>query len=722
MDGSARVFVYELDRDDDKLRLASTIELPDKVGNSRLADPRGLAYACDNGHDIFYFLNWDPAGAGSQLWRSDFKDDSHMHIDLTTYHYRIGRRQVYDLAYDKGKLLICFDASGYKSNNLRVSRGIIQIGSDRANPGKFEFIKHMPDSGEFTSKGLAYMRLEGARYLWVAAGDDHVYSAQAETGRGVFCFDRPKATERGKPCLGLTFGDNALWVPEGLSGPDRVHRVNVTRNLDAFYEGPRILRHLVMTIRSEPEKECDNPGRALHYYSRPYSCGQLRNQGVWPDTEKVVDTSNASNSLVKPFSYDPAGDAAARQYMSLVEYAEAPARSYSSRYEVDIWTNAYRKYVYPHRVNTNADALAETDYLADDPNLFNLSDSRTYDGLTKRVRAHIKSKYHIEADMENPYWAARNVLEYIQDNYYYPGREQARPATVDYKNQHYDANPGNLKLALSDRPYDKTQITACSGTSVMLAGAMRYMGIQARWLGTGVQRGANLWDDNRNGILDRGESAPCSNGHRYSQVWLGSNYGWICFDATPLRPDDSDYDPAPPRRSQWQYMSRSARGHLLDKRIVFNIGSELFLPLYRDFEYDKKLAIDNNCGGDQRYNLQGRFDKPALWKLARHSISVENLCFIDKVTVSGPPEEMKIRWELEGPWGRDPQATLSLHLHQVPPATKGGRDIETLVKAIPYNTAEATVDLSGHAGRSYRIIIRKDGDSETGGQSQEFDL
>ena len=43
--------------------------------------------------------------------------------------------------------------------------------------------------------------------------------------------------------------------------------------------------------------------------------------------------------------------------------------------------------------------------------------------------------------------------------------------------------------------------------------------------------------------------------------------------------------------------------------------------------------MDNNCGGDQRYNLQGRFDKPELWKLARHNISVKNICFIKDVTL-----------------------------------------------------------------------------------------
>ena len=408
--------------------------------------------------------------------------------------------------------------------------------------------------------------------------------------------------------------------------------------------------------------------------------------------------------------------------MSLVEYANAPAKIYSSRYEIDIWTNPYRKYVYPHRVDRNLEQLAGTDYLADDPNLFDLSDTETYEGFFKRVAAHIEEKYGVKAEMSNPYWAVRNALEYIQDNYYYPSRPHGRPATVDYNRNHYDANPGNLKIALSGRDYDKTQITACSGTSVMLAGAMRYLGVEARWLGTGTQKAASTWDENHNGLLDEGESAPCSSGHRYTQVWLGSHYGWICFDATPTKPENSDYDVVPPMKSQWRYMNRAAKGHLLNKRIVFNVGSELFVPLYRDFEYDERLAVDNNCGGDQRYNLQGRFEKKELWKLPRHRISVENLCFIEEVKVSGPKEETKVSWKLKGAWDKDPGARISVYLQQVSANTERGRDIARLAEGIDYDAAEVVVDLSNYRGKLYRIKICKDGDSETGGYSQTFDL
>ena len=727
LDRSGKIFVYKLKRSEranlDELTLLDTYDLP-REGDSPLTNPRGLAFALDDGKPILYFLNWDHSVSEikSQLWRCDFTNKVFTDINLTLHPFRIGEREVLDLTIDNGKILICFDASGYKDNNLRVARGIIQLQWDQGDDGKLEFIKHMPDSGEYTSRGLAAMNFEGFRYLWATAGSDLIYSAQADTGRGLFHFDRPKSTDESQPLWGLAFGNGALWVPESVDGADRVHRVNVTKNLDASTIGPRKLRHLTMTIETRPEKDCPTPGAVYHYYSRPYPHENMPNQGTWPETEQVEDVSGVPNATIKPFVYDPAGDTSSRQYMTLVEYADAPARTYKSKYELDLWMGPYRKYVYPHRVNRNIDALAGTNYLEDDPNLFNLADKGSYGGFFKRVQAHIEEKYGVQADMQNPYWVARNALEYIQDHYYYPSRPHRKPATVDYDNHHYDANPGNLKIALSDRPYDKTQITACSGTSVMLAGAMRYLGFEARWLGTGNEVAPSLWDDNHNGLLDAGESATVTSGHRYTQVWLGSHYGWICFDATPAKPDFMDYDPVPPIKSQWRYMNRAARGHIKDVRIVFNVGSGLFLPLYRDFEYDETLAVDNNCGGDQRYNIQGRFEKPELWKLARHRLSVTNVCFIDDVTLSGPDNKKQVTWKLKGPWERDLDATVSIYLEQVDPGSKKARDIARLARAIPYNAQTAVVNLSKYNGAGYRIMLRKDGDSETGGCSKTFDL
>jgi len=153
-----------------------------------------------------------------------------------------------------------------------------------------------------------------------------------------------------------------------------VHRVNVTRNLDASCVGPRKLRHLTMTIETKPEK--------------------------------IVDVSEVVNARIKPFTCDLRHDPSSRQHMALVEYADAPARTYSSRYEIDLWMGPYRKCVYPHRVNRDIGALAGTNYLADDPGLFNRTDAKAYGGFFERVKAHIQKKYGVPTDMQNPYWAA----------------------------------------------------------------------------------------------------------------------------------------------------------------------------------------------------------------------------------------------------------------------------------------------------------------------------
>jgi len=144
--------------------------------------------------------------------------------------------------------------------------------------------------------------------------------------------------------------------------------------------------------------------------------------------------------------------------------------------------------------------------------------------------------------------------------------------------------------------------------------------------------------------------------------------------------------------------------------------------LFRDFEYDERLAVDNNCGGDQRYNLQGRFDKPELWKLARHNISVKNICFIKDVTLEGPKNETKVTWTLKGQWEKDKAAKVSICLQQINPETKTNKDIAVLAKKISPQSGAVTVDLSPYSGKNFRIILRKVGDPETGGHSEVFDL
>jgi hypothetical protein len=728
LDGTARVFIYGLPPEPsaqaDGLELLQTLDLSLVTGSAPLASPRGLAWAVEDGREVLYFLDWSGSRGtpASRLWRYDLAGGAASSVDLSLHAFRIGEREALDLAYDQGDLLVSFDAAGYAEPSLRAQRGLLRIAWQDAFGEEPASVCHLPDSGTAPSRGLACMTWDGGRYLWATVGNDQIYCAEGRTGRGLFFFDRPNSAENSVSCWGLCCGQGALWVSENLPGSARVHRVNVTSNPDACYEGPRILRRLLMTISSAPAAESETPGAVYHYYSRPYQYEQLGNQGIWLETESIVDVSNAPNATIQLLTHDPAGDVASRQFVPCVQYASAPSRAYASRYEIDLWTGACKKFVYPHRANRSCDALAGTDYLADDRELYNLSDAATYAAFVERVRAHIERKYDVPADLENPYWAARNVVEYIQDNYYYPSRPKRRPATVDYDRQHYDANPANRKIELSARPYDKTQIIACSGTSVMVAGALRYLGIPARWLGSGTQMTAGNWDTDGDGLLEADETADCTNGHRYTQVWLGNHYGWICFDATPSMPDLQDYDVPPPLQSQQRYMTRCAGGHRDERRIVFNVGSGLYRPLYRDFQYDPQLAVDNNCGGDQRYNLQGRYEAAENWQRPRHGIRVKNLCFLEDIQVGGPAEETRISWRPVGPWQRIDGATLSVYLQQLTGNGNGARDLACVARAVPYEAEQLAVDLSAWHGQQFRILLRRDGDPETGGHSQPFVL
>ena len=224
--------------------------------------------------------------------------------------------------------------------------------------------------------------------------------------------------------------------------------------------------------------------------------------------------------------------------------------------------------------------------------------------------------------------------------------------------------------------------------------------------------GPQAWDRNGNGILDPGEQAPCSNGHRLSQVWLGPDYGWTCFDGTPTRPPQDDYSKPPRRKTQWRFMDRAAGGLRNAHRLVFNIGSQFIEPLYRDYEYDAELARNNNCGGDQRYNLQGRYEKPTLWKGPRHRIWVTSPCTITDIRTSGSTRRTLVTWKTEGPWHLEPDARLEIHL-----VTEGSKVLRRLAADLPWHAGRCTLDLSPLPESAWHLRIRRVGDPIVGGCS-----
>jgi len=688
-----------------RLVVVDRFAFPDTAGSPRIAPPRGLARTADG---WFLTLEYHRGAKGtlSRLWWFNRKQAGF--IDLGGEPQGLGQAEILGVAAGRGHVRVSYVAAD--KGPARVRRGILAL--TWTGPGKIALAarRHLPDSGRSPCRRLAWMALPKVDYLWGTVGKDRAYLATGRTCRGLFHFVLPERVHRQGP-TGMTYGDKDLWVSSGTGRATRIHGINVYRNPYRPRLGPRHVRHLHMTIHTRPEKNTPGMGWVRHWFSRPYDTGSLQNQGILTDTEKVRVIDQSEGATIRLHTIDPGGDRSCRQFLQGVEYPSGPAREYRSRYDIDCWTRACRRYVYPHLATRGRVFPPGTDYTADDPVLYNLKDKGTYERFIIRVKDYCKKIHGEPADMDNPYWAARNIVEYIQDHYYYPNRSVGYPAAVDYDNRHYDANPGNLKIALSERPYDRTQIIACSGTSVVVAGAMRHLGYPTRWLGTGVEKGPKEWDRNRNGLMDPGERARCDNGHRLSQVWLGSGYGWIIFDATPSRAPGADYSTPPRPKNQWRFMDRAAGGLRKSRRLVFNVGSQFIKPLYRDFEYDARLAKDNNCGGDQRYNLQGRFEKPELWHLARHRIFVTAPCRITDIRISGPAKRTRITWQTSGPWHLDPPARLEIHL--IP---SKGRP-RKVAGGIPWRNNAHTLDLTPLPKGKWRLRIRKVGDPVTGGIS-----
>jgi hypothetical protein len=193
---------------------------------------------------------------------------------------------------------------------------------------------------------------------------------------------------------------------------------------------------------------------------------------------------------------------------------------------------------------------------------------------------------------------------------------------------------------------------------VTVAGALRYLGFLAQWTGTTQQRPfthfSNSGDLGSDWILDDGEWLSSSNGHRPTEVWLGADYGWQPFDATPktLTTSGSDFSGAPTVRNQYFFMSRSVAGSEGD-RLPLNVGSELGEEMTGPDPDIGCGDCDTDFCGDQRYTLQAQYDVPRMWSHS-HSISVEQACSVDDLSVVGRLratartvyESLEGRWDL----------------------------------------------------------------------------
>jgi len=749
MDGNSKTILkYSVNSINGHLSYVESIS----IRRGRLKDPRGLANSKEASGDVFYFLDYynDRNNAISRLYRYDVGNKDLTFIDLTDEEYDIGTKEVYGVTRQGDHLMISFDPSGYACQIVRMRRGILKLsvkddandqvlrgekgyqkpsGWEKALNGKPVIIKHMPGPGKTidenqveASRSLASMSIDGMNYIWGTVGTENIYLLDGVTGRGIFFFDMPKSPEVAEiHHSGMAFGVGDLWVAVPNSKDPVIHRINVLKNPELPYTGPKRYREIRMRLVSVIKDKVDIPrGYVFHTFLHPFPNEVLGRQGIIPNTIHTNDLNNVADCNIEHLYYFPADDSTSRQDYTLVTYnadLHPDIRRYKTDFSIRVWMREYKHFIYPHLVHGDRGPEG-TSYLEDDDVLYRINaDPEIYPAFIQRVKDYIIDEYGIDPQMDNPYWAARNITEYVMENYHYPKDDEGYYATYDFEKGNYNSNPGNLKAELSADNNYEDNIIACSGTGAMVCGALRSIGVPATWIGVSQEHNWTSWGtEDGDEFLEFNEESSVGNGHRYNHVWLGEFYKWQRFDATPKRPDGVDFDKKPKEISQWDLMLRSASG-VEAHRVIHTIQSEFWPNLHNAFADCEEHV--NSCGAT-RYNLLGTYTYPEDFHLSRNIIRYRAIQFINDVKIE-LNEELAgvVSWKTVGEWDMDPDAELDVVLERRCKSEHGRNPsgyeiVKVLVRNVPIEQKSVKVNLKGLDPNIYRIKVTKVGDPVTG--------
>lgn len=745
-----QILIYSITPDNETLILKSLITLK----KLRLTNPRGLVLSKENNSDVFYFLDYGKLGNTtlSRLYRYDIGGKDLTYINLTDKAYDIGSKEVFGLTRQKDNIFLCFDPSEYPDQVMRMRRGVLKLsvtddgdhsitvkkqnigrpsGWEKALAGQPLKSRHLPGPGKAAqgdnveaSLALASMSMDGADYLWGTIGSENIYLIDSESGRGIFFFDIPGSEESGKIYhSGLVFGAGHLWAVEPKASGSVVHRINVLENLNLPYEGPKRFREVRMRLTSVVKDKVETPrGQVFHTFLHPFPEEVLGRQGVIPNSLQVNDLTNVADCNIDHLFLNPGNDPASRQDYTLAIYPadlHPDIRKYETEFGIRVWTREYKHFIYPHLVKGDSGPEG-TSYLEDDDVLFKYSENpEIYKSFIQRVKDYTISEYGIEPDMSNPYWASRNITEYVKENYHYPKDEEGFYATYDFEKGNYNSNPGNLKAELSADDNYTDNITACSGTGAMLCGALRSIGIPATWIGVSQEQNWETWPtEDKDEFLEFNEESAVGNGHRYNHVWLGDFYKWQRFDATPSRPDGVEFNKKPKEVSQWELMMKSASG-VESRRVIHTIQSEFWPNLHNAFA-DCEEDV-NGCGAT-RYNLLGTYTYPEDFQSSRNTIRYRGIQFINDVKVDlNESHSASISWDLTGEWDLDPEAILDVVLEKKEDNADSKITVYSklmiLAGGIPGSQTSVESDFSELIPGHYRVKVVKVGDPSTGNAS-----
>ena len=685
-----------------------------KALHAQFTAPRGLALGRQGGSTRLYASTSLKGAAGytSWLWGIDLATRQATRVSLDAPAFGLAGKEVFGLAHHNGRVYVSYDSGRLAGARQQVRRGILVLRVDeaggaaswwaRAAAGDAAAVQaQLPNSGRKVSEnayprapafGLAAGAVEGAPTLWGTSYHKYLYTAQLATGRGLFYWSSPGA----RAIYGLASGGGYLWALDRVSGPDVVHKIKVAGDHGRAVQGARRVRRLRMALVSTATAALGSAG-ATHNFATVHGTKARPNQGFDPGSVKVTTSPGGSQASG---SYNPAGDAPARQRYTSVSYGGAVSKGQklTSSVGLDFWSSSRRHFVYPHKVNTNSPPAKG--YTADCSTVYRLDDAAAYDALWAAVKQATAAEYGASAAAStSPYWRARDVMEYILERYKYGNVSNSAAG-------HYSYNPANLKLKLPLDGIKGNEKMSCSSSAFAMGGALRYLGLATRWVGTTKRRGG--WDKDKDGYMTAGEQALDTSFHRWPEVWLGDVHGWQRFDPTP--PSDG-----PRELSQFELMAKSAQG-VGWTDLVLTLGSGRHDAFFRQKDHN------------QRYNTAPRYAAPGSWSdtTYRH-ITWENPCALKLTSPAAAvvsAAKVTVSWQTVGPWSLDPKARVSIYLRPMKVSGSGHASAGGLVSvaaSLAPGAGSRQVSLSGaKAGGLYRLELRKDGDAETGVAGQVF--
>jgi hypothetical protein len=621
--------------------------------------------------------------------------------------------------------------------------------------------------------------------------DDEVYVASQKTGRGLFTFPSPYSS-RAIP-LKLAYGGGALFVGQSTDVkrvmlPD----VGTSPALLRPLERGRRPRTIEMTQWVDPENGGLSNGWERHFFGRPHSHADRPSQGFMTGTASVAAGGAPWSSSTRFAS--PGG--APGQAYERVELTGVNSQRTSVTYSAGFWHRYRRHYVFPHlTVDDHATAFpAGSDFAAgrvDDAQMFRFADKEqtVYEPFLDAARRHLAWKYGLdedEIDLRTPYWAARNVQEYIRDTYNYPmdaayGAYAGYVGSVeDEADLHFASSPAYHKLALAvDNPGSGdtgfcdggarrgayNRVLMCASASQAFVGAMRYLGIPARWVGTS-QRSASddgcpdgSWrpeidddwmttfcDLNGNRVFDGDDWMTGTHGHMTAEVWMGARYGWQRFEPTPATPGDTNEDGIAAVASldedatdadvadavaagcldwarihaaepQYIFMSDYSAAGPQEKAVSTTMGVGYLGPFFKDFEDNAGIDCrgDGGCQGDVVYTFGLAASDPTRRDRGHRSIRWRPALGFTVLLDNPDGRQVTVTATPTGDWSA---ALPHEKVEIVAVETTTGTEV-TLASDLPFDFGSRVV--SNTRFGIWRVLVRRQGfDRIVGGAAARF--